>query len=335
MFFSNFKRFVSRTAPRYEAHLFQMPAMSPTMETGGVVAWKVKEGDAFASGDQLLEVETDKATIAVDAIDDGVLVKILHGEGAKDLPVGTPIAITADPEDDLATLKLPDLPEDAPVETQEVPKVPDTPKRAIEQPDGKSDPSQVFLPSVELMLHHNGISRAEAIAQIHPTGPKGRILKGDVMAFLGKIPVQETTTISNYIQSLSHLDLSHIELRKDIPSAEETTQKVDEAAKVVKPIKKEPVVVSREFIMEAPIKDQPTLAKIIRQAEIDTYAITASKSDLDDPLFDQIIAPTVDRFTIGYTMDKSIITFNLTLNEKAYDAKDKAQLFLKSIQSHI
>lgn len=51
--------------------------MSPTMTEGGIAAWKVKEGDAFAAGDVLLEIETDKATIDVEAQDDGVLAKII------------------------------------------------------------------------------------------------------------------------------------------------------------------------------------------------------------------------------------------------------------------
>ncbi|GMF97489.1 unnamed protein product [[Candida] boidinii] len=86
-----------------------MPAMSPTMEEGGIVSWKVQEGAEYASGDVLVEVETDKATIAVEAQDDGKLVKILKHDGDKDIKVGLPIAILAEPPDDLATLKLPEL----------------------------------------------------------------------------------------------------------------------------------------------------------------------------------------------------------------------------------
>lgn len=54
-----------------------MPAMSPTMTEGGIASWKKKEGEAFAAGDVLLEIETDKATIDVEAQDDGILVKIM------------------------------------------------------------------------------------------------------------------------------------------------------------------------------------------------------------------------------------------------------------------
>jgi len=56
---------------------FQMPAMSPTMTEGGISTWKMKEGDTFAAGDIILEIETDKATMDVEAQDDGVMAKIL------------------------------------------------------------------------------------------------------------------------------------------------------------------------------------------------------------------------------------------------------------------
>jgi pyruvate dehydrogenase E2 component (dihydrolipoamide acetyltransferase) len=58
-----------------------MPAMSPTMTEGGIAGWKVKEGDSFAAGDVLVEIETDKATIDVEAQDDGVMGKILVSLG--------------------------------------------------------------------------------------------------------------------------------------------------------------------------------------------------------------------------------------------------------------
>jgi pyruvate dehydrogenase E2 component (dihydrolipoamide acetyltransferase) len=56
---------------------FAMPAMSPTMTEGGIASWKKAEGDSFSAGDVLVEIETDKATIDVEAQDDGVLIKII------------------------------------------------------------------------------------------------------------------------------------------------------------------------------------------------------------------------------------------------------------------
>ena len=69
-----------------------MPALSPTMEKGNLAKWLKKEGDAVKSGDVLAEIETDKATMEVEAIDEGVLAKILVAEGTADVPVNDLIA---------------------------------------------------------------------------------------------------------------------------------------------------------------------------------------------------------------------------------------------------
>ncbi len=70
-----------------------MPALSPTMEEGSLAKWIVKEGDTVSSGDVIAEIETDKATMEVEAVDDGVIGKILVGEGAENVKVNVPIAI--------------------------------------------------------------------------------------------------------------------------------------------------------------------------------------------------------------------------------------------------
>ncbi|MCL8385185.1 MULTISPECIES: pyruvate dehydrogenase complex E1 component subunit beta [Xanthobacter] len=77
-----------------------MPALSPTMEKGNLTKWVKKEGDTVKSGDVLAEIETDKATMEVEAVDEGILGKILVPEGAQDVAVNTPIAtILAEGED--------------------------------------------------------------------------------------------------------------------------------------------------------------------------------------------------------------------------------------------
>ena len=77
-----------------------MPALSPTMEKGNLAKWLKKEGDTVKSGDVIAEIETDKATMEVEAVDEGTLDKILVPEGTADVAVNTPIAtILADGED--------------------------------------------------------------------------------------------------------------------------------------------------------------------------------------------------------------------------------------------
>src|SRR3954466_2134815 len=73
----------------------KMPALSPTMEEGTLAKWLVKEGDKVASGDILAEIETDKATMEFEAVDEGTVAKILVAEGSEGVKVGAPIAILA------------------------------------------------------------------------------------------------------------------------------------------------------------------------------------------------------------------------------------------------
>src|SRR4028118_113042 len=72
-----------------------MPALSPTMEEGTLAKWLVKEGDEVKSGDIIAEIETDKATMEFEAVDEGTIAKILVAEGTDGVKVGTPIAILA------------------------------------------------------------------------------------------------------------------------------------------------------------------------------------------------------------------------------------------------
>ena len=72
-----------------------MPALSPTMESGKLSKWLKKEGDTVKSGDIIAEIETDKATMEVEAADEGVLAKILVPEGTEEVAVNTPIAVIA------------------------------------------------------------------------------------------------------------------------------------------------------------------------------------------------------------------------------------------------
>ncbi|MGO4705220.1 pyruvate dehydrogenase complex E1 component subunit beta [Microvirga sp. 2MCAF38] len=90
-----------------------MPALSPTMEQGKLAKWLKKEGDKVKSGDVLAEIETDKATMEIEAVDEGVLAKILVGDGTDNVAVNTPIAVLAGEGEDVASAvanaKMPDL----------------------------------------------------------------------------------------------------------------------------------------------------------------------------------------------------------------------------------
>ncbi|MGE4304618.1 MAG: pyruvate dehydrogenase complex E1 component subunit beta [Novosphingobium sp.] len=97
----------------------KMPALSPTMEEGKLAKWLVKEGDEVSSGDILAEIETDKATMEFEAVDEGTLGKILVPEGTEGVKVGTVIAMIAGEGEDASALEAPAEPA-AKVEAQQV-----------------------------------------------------------------------------------------------------------------------------------------------------------------------------------------------------------------------
>jgi pyruvate dehydrogenase E1 component beta subunit len=100
-----------------------MPALSPTMEEGTLSKWLVKEGDEVTSGDLIAEIETDKATMEVEAIDDGIIGKLLVSEGEEGIKVNTPIAVLIDSKNSLeitdeltvkTVTKQPNVPKETP-----------------------------------------------------------------------------------------------------------------------------------------------------------------------------------------------------------------------------
>ncbi|KAI0687177.1 hypothetical protein BC835DRAFT_1377338 [Cytidiella melzeri] len=190
------RRFLQTSASRRAVTKFTMPAMSPTMTEGGIASWKKKEGEAFSAGDVLLEIETDKATIDVEAQDDGVLGKILAPDGAKNIQVGKLIALLAEDGDDIANLDIPkeeseSLKSTPPAETKtEQPPPSGVPDKTADTSSGSSSKphdlpthSRPLFPSVLRLLQENGISNAD---KIKGTGIRGMITKGDVLAHLGK-----------------------------------------------------------------------------------------------------------------------------------------------------
>ncbi|VAW19173.1 Dihydrolipoamide acetyltransferase component of pyruvate dehydrogenase complex, partial [hydrothermal vent metagenome] len=86
-----------------------MPALSPTMETGILAKWLVKEGDKVAPGDVIAEIETDKATMEVEAVDEGTIGKILVADGTEDVPVNSPIAVLLEEGESAADIGAADL----------------------------------------------------------------------------------------------------------------------------------------------------------------------------------------------------------------------------------
>ncbi len=96
-------RAFSASSTEYPPHTaLGMPSLSPTMSQGNIAEWKKKEGEAVAAGDVLCEVETDKATIEWESVEEGFLAKVLLPDGAKDVPVGQVVAVLCEEEADVA-----------------------------------------------------------------------------------------------------------------------------------------------------------------------------------------------------------------------------------------
>ncbi len=158
-----------------------MPALSPTMEEGTLAKWLVKEGDTVQSGDLLAEIETDKATMEFEAVDEGIVGKLLVAEGTEGVKVNTPICIIGEEGEDMSAAAAPEAkPEAAPKEAApekaeaEAPAASATPAPAA---PAKPDGSRLFAtPLARRIAADKGLD----LAAIKGSGPHGRIIKADV-----------------------------------------------------------------------------------------------------------------------------------------------------------
>jgi len=157
-----------------------MPALSPTMTEGKLAKWLKSEGDAVVAGDVLCEIETDKATMEVEAIDEGTLAKILVAEGSEGIAVNTPIALILEEGEDAAALQgmaaatTPAPP--APAEPVAAPVTPAAIPPAPAMPAPASDERVFASPLAQRMAQKAGID----LASITASGPHNRIVKRDV-----------------------------------------------------------------------------------------------------------------------------------------------------------
>ncbi|KCZ51974.1 branched-chain alpha-keto acid dehydrogenase subunit E2 [Hyphomonas beringensis] len=179
-----------------------MPALSPTMEEGTLSKWLVKEGDTISSGDVIAEIETDKATMEVEAVDEGTMAKILVEAGTEGVKVNEVIALLAEEGEDASSIEAPaktDAPkkeepkkEDAKAEKpaeESKPKEKKQESSKSEAPSGTKQLASTPLPSANT---DNGRIKASPLARriadmkgidlksLEGTGPRGRIIKRDV-----------------------------------------------------------------------------------------------------------------------------------------------------------
>jgi len=180
----------------------KMPALSPTMEEGTLAKWLVKEGDEVKSGDILAEIETDKATMEFEAVDEGKIAKILVPEGSEGVKVGAPIAILASEGEDASaagTAPRPDTAAPAPPKAPPAPKADVTPKAA---PPPKAPVETRAAPSAAAAAPRADGERIKAsplarrlaqaqgidLSSVQGSGPGGRVVRADIDAAVGKAP---------------------------------------------------------------------------------------------------------------------------------------------------
>ncbi|NQV21327.1 MAG: 2-oxo acid dehydrogenase subunit E2, partial [Rhodospirillales bacterium] len=169
-----------------------MPALSPTMEEGAINTWFVKEGDTVASGDMLAEIETDKAAMELETVDEGVIGKLLVAAGTEGIPVNAPIAVLLEEGEDPSVLDgyVPQagaspvsVPADeggAPAEPPAVTVAP-IPAAIPVATAVQTNAGRVFSsPLARRLAATNGLD----LSAIAGTGPRGRIVKADVEAAL-------------------------------------------------------------------------------------------------------------------------------------------------------
>jgi pyruvate dehydrogenase E2 component (dihydrolipoamide acetyltransferase) len=168
-----------------------MPALSPTMEKGNLAKWLKKEGDAVKSGDVIAEIETDKATMEVEAVDEGTLARIVVPEGTADVPVNQVIAVLAGDGEDVkaaasgagaAAAPKPAEQKPAPAVAAPAPQAAPKPVAPSAAPQAASAPqggNRVFAsPLARRLAKEAGID----ISRIQGSGPHGRVIQRDVEA---------------------------------------------------------------------------------------------------------------------------------------------------------
>eukprot|EP00658_Telonema_sp_P-2_P066360 TRINITY_DN553_c0_g1_i3.p1 TRINITY_DN553_c0_g1~~TRINITY_DN553_c0_g1_i3.p1 ORF type:complete len:629 (+),score=172.45 TRINITY_DN553_c0_g1_i3:136-2022(+) len=170
-------------AASYPSHRIEgLPALSPTMEQGNLAEWLVQEGDSFGPGDVLARIETDKATVDLEAQDDGIVAKILMPAGSDGVDVGAAIMVVVEDEEDITAFATFD-PNAAPAAASPAPAAasPATPTAPAATP-ARSSSSSGGRVMASPFARKTALERGIDLAAITGSGPGGRIVVRDVLA---------------------------------------------------------------------------------------------------------------------------------------------------------
>ena len=155
-----------------------MPALSPTMEEGTLAKWLVKEGDRIQSGDLIAEIETDKATMEFEAVDEGIIGKLLVSEGSEGVKVNSPIAVILDDGEELKVNETADLVVDTEHTKSEIAKEEVVENKKPSMNAVQNSNTRVFAtPLARRLAREKGVD----LGSISGSGPHGRIVKTDIL----------------------------------------------------------------------------------------------------------------------------------------------------------
>ncbi|GLU22435.1 hypothetical protein SLE2022_385100 [Rubroshorea leprosula] len=205
-----------------------MPSLSPTMTEGNIAKWLKKEGDKITPGEVLCEVETDKATVEMECMEEGYLAKIIKWDGSKDIKVGEIIAITVEDEEDIAKFKdYSPSPSGASAPAQKEPEAPIPPKQeAVEKPVSSPEPTifKSSSPPSEDRIFASPLAKKLAedhnvpLSNIKGTGPDGSIVKADIEDYLAsrgkEVSAPTHKPKDTTPAALDYVDIPHTQIRK-------------------------------------------------------------------------------------------------------------------------
>ncbi|XP_044487130.1 dihydrolipoyllysine-residue acetyltransferase component 2 of pyruvate dehydrogenase complex, mitochondrial-like [Mangifera indica] len=204
-----------------------MPSLSPTMTEGNIARWLKKEGDKISPGEVLCEVETDKATVEMECMEEGYLAKILKGDGSKEIKVGEVIAITVEDEEDIGKFEnyspsasdagaaAPKEPSPPPPKQEAVEKPVSSPESKISKPSAAPTGDRIFAsPLARKLAEDNNVP----LSSIKGTGPDGSIVKADIEEYLAtrgkEVSAKAPKTKDVTAADLDYVDIPHSQIRK-------------------------------------------------------------------------------------------------------------------------
>jgi len=269
-----------------------MPALSPTMEEGTLASWLVKEGDTVTSGDVIAEIETDKATMEVESIDDGIVAKILIEAGTDGVPVGQIIAILAEDGEDVKDIEVPTATTaSAPLPVAEAASDAATVNAQITDAVTQSNVKVVAdapsdrikaSPLAKRIAGNEGVD----LSAISGSGPNGRIVKRDVEAALeggtapAAKPTQQTSSVAPAPKAVAQLTGEYYPPHEGVPVREERLSNM------------------RKTIAKRLTESKTTVPHFYLTVECELDKLLAQRKELNEKLADSGIKISVNDFIV-------------------------------------